>query len=566
MATNSYGSVATPRIFVDYIQYAKAMGMVFGYSKSSGHFDFNPTKINNSNSWTGTNNWNTYIYFKNSQIYNDNAQYGEALQFRKLLQTINYYGVLGHKFGLTQSAINIVNYHIGFSGRDIDGNGAVVTANPHTQLIHIASDIGHQIGYSLVTIGGFTGDVANYDDAFEEMRVVVNGGDSFTEYDMLSFGTFTAGKYFDFPYSPELDLSISYVHDGVKTIRTAGGSDLRDFNYPKPKKWGDLAPLTHIDLSEYDNPFSALDYEDYSSAGRTGKRVFKIKYSYLDKTDMFPMNFENNMSGYYSTQEVLGDNLITNGTMANFGVGYEGQELIDTDGDGGGDTWTDSANVAQDWRSIYNNNVTNSKITGNGSNGWAVGQTAQKLITTADDTVFNFGQQHMLLEEGKTYKYTFKYRSNSDASSSATRVSVGYANFGYLNAVILPTNTGDAVTVNYYIEATKDAHPAILQMPTWVSFYASSATESGIYLEVSDIEVREVITPAGTWFDSDDGVHTDNIVGNFLTFTMGGQIPFIFQPDNTKQEFAICKLDKPSLNINQEANGVYSASMTFREL
>ena len=34
---------------------------------------------------------------------------------------------------------------------------------------------------------------------------------------------------------------------------------------------------------------------------------------------------------------MLGDNLITNGTMANFGVGYEGQELIDTDGDGGGE-------------------------------------------------------------------------------------------------------------------------------------------------------------------------------------------------------------------------------------
>ena len=130
--------------------------------------------------------------------------------------------------------------------------------------------------------------------------------------------------------------------------------------------------------------------------------------------------------------------------------------------------------------------------------------------------------------------------------------------------MVLPTTNGTAVSVTHYITPHAEGHDDGIDMPTYFAFYAGGR-DTGTYLEVSDIEVREVITPTGAWFDSNEGTHTDNIVGNFLNFTLGGQIPFIFQPDNTKQDFAICRLDKASSTIEQVAHGVYSVSMTFVE-
>ena len=57
-----------------------------------------------------------------------------------------------------------------------------------------------------------------------------------------------------------------------------------------------------------------------------------------------------------------------------------------------------------------------------------------------------------------------------------------------------------------------------------------------------------------------------SIISSFLALTLNGTISFLFQPDNTKQDFAICKLDKNSLSIDQVAHGTYSISMTFSEV
>ena len=47
--------------------------------------------------------------------------------------------------------------------------------------------------------------------------------------------------------------------------------------------------------------------------------------------------------------------------------------------------------------------------------------------------------------------------------------------------------------------------------------------------------------------------------------TMMMEENWIFQPDKTKQDFAICRLDKKSMAIKQVAFGVYSVSMSFVE-
>jgi len=556
MANDSYGSVSRCRVYVDYISYAKVQGMIDGYDSHkistspnsiSEAFDFDPTKTKkyiSSDTGGGNHPMQLRVRFKN---YYDPNSYK---QFSYLLRTFNYGGILGHTLGLKIDEIAMgISSSIGDQTINFINNSILGVKNG--------------LGCSLFKI--------NPEHIYDAERYgrydfrLYNINNYFVEGEEISLGTFTLGRYFDLPVNANLSVNQTFSYDGVQTKRTFGGADLTQVNHTR-KKWGDLGAWTHIDLSEYSNPSDALNNEDYSTAGFQGKRSWDLAWSFISKEDMFPMNFENNMSGYYSTQEELGDNIIVNGTMANFGAGYEGLELIEG-------TFEDSEDVAESWRSGYNVNVTVSKVTGNGSNGWAVGQTAQKLITTANNTKFHFYQYKNVssLDIDKTYKYTFKYRSNSEVNVTGKKISVGYGNFGYLEDIELPINTGDAVTVNYYIRTTEDAHDSDFPWSShkYVAFYAPSNTDSGQYLEVSDIEVREVITPAGTWFDGgdvDNGVHTDNIVGNFLNYTCFGTIPFIFQPDNTKTTFAICVLDKPSISIKRVAPDLYNIKMKIVEI
>tara|TARA_Y100000310_G_scaffold79247_1_gene75923 strand:+ start:130 stop:1158 length:1029 start_codon:yes stop_codon:yes gene_type:complete len=51
--------------------------------------------------------------------------------------------------------------------------------------------------------------------------------------------------------------------------------------------------------------------------------------------------------------------------------------------------------------------------------------------------------------------------------------------------------------------------------------------------------------------------------------TNGGQLPFVFQPDNSNNnpdQFAICKLDMNSFKFSQVANGVYNVKLKIREV
>ena len=81
--------------------------------------------------------------------------------------------------------------------------------------------------------------------------------------------------------------------------------------------------------------------------------------------------------------------------------------------------------------------------------------------------------------------------------------------------------------------------------------------------------VQKVITPAHEFFDdggNSTGRYNDNIVNNWLNLTLGGQIPFIFQPDKDKTEFAMVKIDKPSMKIEQVAHQVYDFSVKLIEV
>ena len=98
------------------------------------------------------------------------------------------------------------------------------------------------------------------------------------------------------------------------------------------------------------------------------------------------------------------------------------------------------------------------------------------------------------------------------------------------------------------------------------------------YLQDSDVfPTTSSLTRTGEdGYTFDDDTHLDNTLlyhDNFYSQvihrTNGGQLPFIFQPDNSNSkpdQFAICKLDMKSFKFEQVANSVYNVKLKIREV
>ena len=67
-----------------------------------------------------------------------------------------------------------------------------------------------------------------------------------------------------------------------------------------------------------------------------------------------------------------------------------------------------------------------------------------------------------------------------------------------------------------------------------------------------------------------DAIHlaafSDSIIGTMMTLTMGGQIPFLFQPDNTQQDFAFVRINHKSISIQQTAPSLYTCKLKLTEV
>jgi hypothetical protein len=66
-------------------------------------------------------------------------------------------------------------------------------------------------------------------------------------------------------------------------------------------------------------------------------------------------------------------------------------------------------------------------------------------------------------------------------------------------------------------------------------------------------------------YDEDEDTHTfDTSLASFYKLTLNGKLPFIFTPDFTTKEFAICRItNKPS--FKQVANNLFSTSLVLTE-
>ena len=287
------GSVRIPRLYVDYIQYAKAIG----YVDSMGLTNLDGLNGSNANSIWNLNpvNMNSYrvnvandqdcgfdITFKNSSSLNK--------QFGYFLGSLNYFGILNHRLGIELTNCNTAR----IIGRDLEFNSNYSHPS-QKEIVGDPNSINH-IGYSLYETDIFAGSKLN------KLRLNLWSGDNQTnliENEIINVGSVSIGRYYEFPHSTNLSMNIKYDADGISNKRTISGSDLTNINYTKPS-WGDLSAWSHIDLEDYENPEEAYTNENYSEVSYQGRRSWDLTFSSLSKDDTFTKNMEQNMSGQYS--------------------------------------------------------------------------------------------------------------------------------------------------------------------------------------------------------------------------------------------------------------------------
>ena len=273
-----YQNVRTPRIYVDYGQYFKALGQLTyagSYLAGGRLIGLNPSNIQTFSS-TGDSDWMTSHY---------NLPWTSPDQMR-----INYCAWLGHNcatiganFGVSTLADNQ------FFDVDFDTENRVnFIAN---------TDAVKFDGFSLVQFSGG-------ENGFETFRPSVfphGGGGAGTINGDLKMGALSFGRYYDMPHSPDLSLTMSHEYDGVKTIRTKGGSTLSNANYHKPPMWGEL------DAWQLHHTGSSIRVGEYNPLYHmSGRRSWNLSFSFIADKALEPYNH----SGYEwsSDTDVSSDN------------------------------------------------------------------------------------------------------------------------------------------------------------------------------------------------------------------------------------------------------------------
>ena len=272
---DTYSVPGTPRVYIDNVLFARSIGMPL--SVTTGNkllWDMDPVR---------TVNFSGSV----SQVIKSEITFDQSVNnaFSNLLNSSNYFAVLNHNLstgsGSTTSISLTYNDNVEETSHSIDGT--VATTDD-------------------IIIGDIDSDITS--DGFILQSIELSGeSDEFTQLDVnfttpaedysYNIGCFSLGTYLDFPVSPDLSVKMGYSHEGVQSKRTIAGKDLTHVSYSGAPNWGELPPFTITDQYN-ENVY-------FSGAGLTGRKTWDMKFSYVDKTDMFNAVQSGSSAGTYTS-------------------------------------------------------------------------------------------------------------------------------------------------------------------------------------------------------------------------------------------------------------------------
>ena len=260
----TYSVPGTPRVYIDNVLFARSIGMPLSITTGSDLlWDMDPARTVNF-SGSESQSIKSTINFDSSV---SNA-------FSNLLNTSNYFAVLNHNLSTGSDEATSITLK---SSGSIQTTGDIIIGN-------IGSDITSD-GFILQSILS-----SGPSDELTEFDVTIMTPDASYNFNI---GCYSLGTYLDFPVSPDLSVKMTYSHEGVQSKRTIAGKDLTHVSYYGAPNWGDLPPFTITDQDNEDVYFAG--------AGLTGRKTWDMKFSYVDKTDMFNAIQSGSSAGIYTS-------------------------------------------------------------------------------------------------------------------------------------------------------------------------------------------------------------------------------------------------------------------------
>lgn len=262
------GTVARPKVYIDYISYFRAIGLgvnanISGSNINEDYSDvaiYNPSKAK------------TYTPISTDYALKFKIALGDGTgESSKLVKSMNWAGVLNHNYDDLDADFMTVN------GLILNSN---TTLNLGTNTFYGLNK--NNIRLWNLNANNWTG------DAYGIVLKVKNN-----TFSPFRLGSFVAGRSFTFPHNANLSMNINN-ETNIRKTRTLGGSDIVDINYYRQPLWNGYPP------------FVATNEPSLSATSSIGRRSWALTFSFLTQDSTFPQDMgEGFMFDNYTPTEGL---------------------------------------------------------------------------------------------------------------------------------------------------------------------------------------------------------------------------------------------------------------------
>ena len=228
-------------------------------------FDNNPS--NSVNLGGKTTNTTQYITI-DTHFTDSTTMLGETM----------FIAILNHNFQSAGAGFRVqLSDNSSFTSTDSGSGGDVVVTPPMTEICNAVDDTSTNYhepdknGWSLVTYtAALTGNLAS--NRYQRIAITPNSSNYSTN---IEIGCIVWGIVYDFPQSPDLKLSQTFVHSKSKKSESLGGQMYGHTTYTNNPAW--------LDVSDpFDNKTSGK-----ARSFKSGKKQLDLSFSYLSDTDLF---------------------------------------------------------------------------------------------------------------------------------------------------------------------------------------------------------------------------------------------------------------------------------------
>ena len=289
----------TPRVYIDNLLFARAMNIANLRSLRVAENNSSTTFFNNiaereefgirPSRYVTINNTDVNTKRITSEFY-ITQDYGDSIRpFLNLMHTSNYAALFNHNlYTASTSPVTLDVFYNGQSSNDsselILGTGGTPTSAP------IVGQFGQDVDEDGFILSAIDLDASGDEGQLHQFDFIIepSTADFLPEEFSYNIGSFSLGTYLDFPVSPDLNVKQTYMHEGVSTKRTVAGKDLTHINYAGAPNWGNLPPFTTSSASD-----------NFIGTNYSGRKAWDMKFSYVDKSDMFNAIQSGSTAGMY---------------------------------------------------------------------------------------------------------------------------------------------------------------------------------------------------------------------------------------------------------------------------